>query len=347
MQQLAGIKGAIHIHSRYSDGSDGMEAIIGAARAAELDYVVVTDHNVLKAKSLGWEGWHDGVLVIVGCEISPKAGHCLALNVDNCRKFYKLPAPEYLGRVKAQGGMAFVAHPEGSMVREFNLKLNAWTYWDSPDYTGLEIWSYMHDWIRGCTIRRLRHYITQPDAHVSGPGREVLALWDRLAGTRRMVGIGSLDNHAANFPLRKCCWKLLKIFPHEFAFKTVRTHILVPPLTGRSQEDVDAVLAALKSGRCYIDYAPLGDGTGFRFTAEQNGQEYQMGDEMAAGGKPVTFRASCPRDAELSLLRDGQVEKVQVGRALEHSTAAAGVFRVEACIGGRAWVFSNHIYVRV
>jgi len=346
MQQFTSIKGAIHIHSRYSDGSDGMERIIRDAKASGLDYVIVTDHNVLKAKALGWEGWHDGVLVVIGCEISPKAGHCVALNVTDCHKLYKLPPSEYLARVKEQGGMAFVAHPEGSVNRGLNLKLNAWSHWDSPDYAGLEVWSYMHDWIRGCNLFNMRHYIRQPDAHVSGPGPEVLSLWDRLAATRRVAGIGALDNHGANFPLRKCCWALLKVFPHEFAFKTIRTHALVPPLTGRSSEDVAALLAALAGARCYIDYAPLGDATGFSFTAEQGGHEYHMGDELSAAAGPVKFAVRSPRPASIALLRDGRVEQTAEGSQLDCAASGAGVYRVEARIGGRAWVFSNHIYVR-
>jgi len=345
MQQTF-LRGAIHVHSRYSDGSDSMEKIIAAARAAGLDYVMVTDHNTLKARQLGWEGWHDGVLVIVGCEISSRHGHCVAFDISDCRRYHKLAPPEYLARVKEQGGTAYVAHPKGNIKPEFVLKLSEWRYWENPDYDGLEIWSYMHDWIEGCHFRNLREYLRHPDAYVSGPPAGVLQLWDKLAQRRRIVGLGALDNHAANFPFRKLPWALVKIFPHEFCFRTVRTHIMTPPLKRQGTEDVQTVLDAMRNGRCYIDYAPLGDGSGFRFTATHEGREYQMGDEVH-GGAPVNFSVHSPCPAEIILLRNGLAEAAEECTELQYSTdGSPGVYRVEARIDGRPWLFSNHIYIR-
>jgi len=346
MQQLTPLRGAIHVHSRYSDGSDGMETIVAAAKDAGLDYVVVTDHNALKAKSLGWEGWHNGVLVIVGCEISGKSSHCVALNVTDCRKMYKLPPPEYLRKIKSQGGTALVAHPKGTVKREFGFHIAGWDCWDNPDYAGMEIWSYMHDWIAGCHITNLREYIKHPDEHIAGPSQALLELWDKLAEKRRIVGVGALDNHGANFPIRKLPWKLFKVFPHEFCFRTVRTHVLTRPLTRKDSDDVDAFLEALVKGRCYVDYAPLGDGTGFRFTAVSDGKEYQMGDQVP-GGRHLEFRISSPCPAEITLLRNGLAEAAAHGTQLEHSIdGRPGVYRVEARLKGRPWLFTNHIYVR-
>jgi len=347
MHDLVDLKGAIHVHSRYSDGSDGMETIVAAARAAGLDYIIVSDHNVLKAKTLGWEGWHDGVLVVIGCEISPaRSGHVLALKIHDVDGMRKMRPPEYLRKVREQGGIAFIAHPEGNEKREFHLNLASWTHWDNPDYHGMEIWSYMHDWIDGCHLRNMLEYIRNPQDYITGPQPGILQLWDQLAQTRRIVGLGALDNHAANLPFRKLPWKILKVFPHEQLFRTVRTHVLTPTPSHKNHDDTDAFIAALAHGRCFVDYAPLGDGTGFRFTAAQDGTEYQMGDYLPAG-KPVTFRVQCPLAAELILLRDGAAELAVDGTALEHSTdGRPGVCRVEARINGKPWLFSNHIYVR-
>ena len=72
MRELSTYKGAVHIHTRYSDGSGGMGEIIEAAQRAGLDFIVISDHNKLDAKYDGWEGWHDGVLVIAGAEVTPR-----------------------------------------------------------------------------------------------------------------------------------------------------------------------------------------------------------------------------------------------------------------------------------
>ena len=62
--------GIIHIHSTYSDGSQSIQEIAKVARDLSLDFLMFTDHNTLQAKRDRLEGWHSGVLVMVGYEIN-------------------------------------------------------------------------------------------------------------------------------------------------------------------------------------------------------------------------------------------------------------------------------------
>ena len=48
----------LHVHTKCSDGSGSMSDIIGAAETAKVDFVLVADHNTLRARREGWEGWH-------------------------------------------------------------------------------------------------------------------------------------------------------------------------------------------------------------------------------------------------------------------------------------------------
>ena len=73
--------GVVHVHTTLSDGGGTPQEVAAAARAAGLGFVVITDHNNLDAK--GFEGYHDGVLVLVGTEISTTAGHVLGLGVTD------------------------------------------------------------------------------------------------------------------------------------------------------------------------------------------------------------------------------------------------------------------------
>ena len=70
----------MHVHTTLSDGGGTPEEVIAAARAAGLAFVAITDHNNLDAKPL--EGYRDGVLVLVGAELSTPAGHVLGLGLD-------------------------------------------------------------------------------------------------------------------------------------------------------------------------------------------------------------------------------------------------------------------------
>jgi predicted metal-dependent phosphoesterase TrpH len=76
--------GAIHIHSTYSDGSGTVDEIIKTAQEVDLDFIILTDHNTLRAKTDGKEGWHKDTFLLVGSEINDKKNlnHYLALGIE-------------------------------------------------------------------------------------------------------------------------------------------------------------------------------------------------------------------------------------------------------------------------
>ena len=48
----------VHLHSDYSDGTATIPELMEAAEEAEIDVVLLTDHDTLGAKDDGYEGWH-------------------------------------------------------------------------------------------------------------------------------------------------------------------------------------------------------------------------------------------------------------------------------------------------
>jgi predicted metal-dependent phosphoesterase TrpH len=75
-------RGALHIHTSYSDGTGSIAEIVAAAKKAGLSWIIITDHNNLDGLKNNQEGWHDDIAVIIGEEISPdKSNHYLALNI--------------------------------------------------------------------------------------------------------------------------------------------------------------------------------------------------------------------------------------------------------------------------
>ncbi len=54
MTELRDYRGALHVHSRYSDGSGPVDEIVAAAQAAGLDLLLIADHNTLAARTEGW-----------------------------------------------------------------------------------------------------------------------------------------------------------------------------------------------------------------------------------------------------------------------------------------------------
>jgi len=57
----------IHLHSAYSfDGRAPITAILNAAKKGGIDVLMLTDHSTLRAREDGFEGWHDGILLVIG-----------------------------------------------------------------------------------------------------------------------------------------------------------------------------------------------------------------------------------------------------------------------------------------
>ena len=54
------LTGAIHMHSVFSDGSGEVEEIARYAEEVGLDYLILTDHNTLRALK---EGMRDGIII--------------------------------------------------------------------------------------------------------------------------------------------------------------------------------------------------------------------------------------------------------------------------------------------
>jgi len=341
MSDLVTYKGAVHIHTAYSDGSDSIQDVIRAAREAQLDFIVTSDHNTLDPLHDGWQGWRDGVLVITGAEITPRrSGHVVALGVQNVEGYEFLSEGEYLREIARQGGVAFVAHPEGKRKKEFTINLERWRHWDTPLFAGIEVWSFMHDWIQDLKLWKLLEFHKDPLRQITGPDPWVLESWDKLAAHRRVAGIAGLDVHA-----RRLLLKRFTFFPYAFMFTTTLTYLRMPALSGEDGPDVKAVIAEMARARAWIVYDILGPAPDFEFTATMAGRRIGMGD-VAPFEKEARFRVRVPAHGRIALLRNGDVEAEIDGQDLACSTARPGVYRVEVTRDGHPWIFSNHIYLR-
>lgn len=102
----------LHTHSALSyDGRDPVELLLEQAEAVGLDALAITDHDEidasLKAAELAPEY---GLVGIPGMEVTSRAGHVLALGVDETVPA-GLPFQETLEEIWDRGGLAVVPHP--------------------------------------------------------------------------------------------------------------------------------------------------------------------------------------------------------------------------------------------
>jgi hypothetical protein len=104
------LRGAYHVHTTRSDGNGSPAKVAEAAKAAGLDFVVLTDHNDFKPPKATWA---NGVLLIPGVEISTSAGHLAAFGMRGPLEGLKAwdPPEQAVVAVEAAGGTAVLAHP--------------------------------------------------------------------------------------------------------------------------------------------------------------------------------------------------------------------------------------------
>jgi len=330
--------GAIHIHSTFSDGSGKVPQILEAADGANLDFLVLTDHNTLKAKEEGWEGWHGDQLLVVGEEVSNRGGDCLAIGTSR-----SVDAEQPLGAIiediVSQRGLAFLAHPHGVYRPLFRKRDHSWGDWAVSSYTGLELWSYMFDWASGFRYFRGYRDYRDPGAQIKGPFDQTLRKWDQLCKTTRVVCIGGVDAHARRIPLLP-----FVVFPYQDLFQTVRTHVLTREPFNRSfSNDHSLLIQAMGEGHCFISYDLIQDATGAWFGSADG--RLVMGDE-AEFSAAVELSAEVPAEAEIRILRDGHQVELHAGKQIGFRANSPGVYRMEAKIHDKPWIFTNPIYLR-
>ncbi len=346
----------LHMHTRYSDG-DGLHAdIASAAINTGLDAVIVTDHNVWVD---GFAGYHQvgnrKVLMLVGEEIhdqarQPQKNHMLVIGANRELATYAYDPQLLLDMVAKAGGLAFLAHPVDPAAPAVGETDISWVDWNVHGYTGLELWNgfselkaYLKSYLHAI------YYVYFPHRIARGPLPEALRRWDELLSAgRKVVAVGGSDAHAHLQhlgPLRRT------VFPYEFHFHAVNTHVLVPrPLGSDVAADTSMLLEALSSGHCFIGYDLPSPTRGFRFTARGLEASAEMGDELDARGG-VTLQIRLPRLAECVLLRDGMPLRTWHKHELcTYIATQPGVYRVEVYIHylgkRRGWIFSNPVYVR-
>ena len=114
---------------------------------------------------------------------------------------------------------------------------------------------------------------------------------------------------------------------YKRSFRHIRTHVLIDGEPSR-----ETVFGALREGRCYIAMDSLAPARGFTF--ESDGE---------------TLQVRLPREARISLLRDGTEVATVSGSRLDHPVVGPGGYRVEAYLHAygreRTWILSNPLYV--
>lgn len=342
--------GAIHIHSNFSDGSGTVDEIIKTAQEVDLDFIILTDHNTLRAKNEGKEGWHESTFLLVGAEINDKKNlnHYLALGIDKTFST-RMSAKDYVAKVKEKGGIGFLAHPHEERSSMEEHPPYPWTEWDTEDFTGIEIWNHMSEWMEGLNDSNKYNYFVHPLKSIVAPPKKTLEVWDKLNLKRKVVGIGGIDAHAHKLNIMG--FFEVEVFPYKVLFKSIRTHLLCNTTLNKSNngfefvQDKKEILNTLEKGRLFISNYYHGDAKGFRYFAQDPSGIYHMGESIDFNPK-IRLRVVLPNiSATIRLIHNGNLISEVENIDAEFKVESSGVYRVEVYLDGKAWIYSNHIRI--
>lgn len=366
--QWHSVAGNMHIHTRYSDGEAWHQEVAEAAIAAGLDFIIVTDHNVLVK---GVEGYYENengrVLLLTGEEIhnvrrDPPGSHFLVYGVERELAGCAPNPQELIDETIAAGGYGFLAHPHELAVPIVNEVDLGWHDWPVEGFTGLEIWNYMSS-LKNRLAERLERLPWKlpllgwlwalplglnPQKYITGPEPETLAFWDQLlAEGKRVAAVGNSDAHATPMrfgPIRR------EIYPYEFLFRAVNTHLLLPePLSKDVEAARGQILQAIGRGRSWVGYDMAHPTVDFRFTV-QGEKRGTMGDEMFLG-MGATLQIQAPAKCRMRVICHGEVvAEADNKKNLTYIPTDPGAYRVECLIEHlgreRGWIYSNPIYLK-
>lgn len=360
--------GNMHIHTRYSDGEKWHGAVAQDAISAGLDFIIVTDHNV---HVTGVEGYYENergrVLLLTGEEVhnvrrNPQASHFLAYGVGKELASFAEDPQTLIDQTLEAGGYGFLAHPHEADLSLIDSPDLGWHDWDIEGFSGLEIWNYMSIF-KNTVAERLEslryknkvisslvalRMVLRPERYVNGPDPRTLALWDEfLAKGMRITAVGNSDAHGTPMvlgPIRR------EVYPYEFLFRAVNTHVLLPePLNGDIDHDRRLLLRAIGRGHSWVGYDMAGRTDEFRITV-QGAVSGIMGDEMPLG-MGATLQIRAPARCRIRVIRHGVVvTEVDRESNLTFIPSEPGAYRIECRVPyeglERGWIFSNPIYLR-
>ncbi len=349
----ATVRGAIHVHTRRSDGTGTPASVAAAAARAGLQFVVLTDHGDGTRKADA-PAYVQGVLVIDAVEISTTGGHVVGLGLPEAPYPLAGEPRDVVEDIARLGGFAIAAHPASAKP---DLR---WTDWNAP-VGGLEWLNADSEWrdeSRWSLARALVAYPARASESVAmllDRPDEALRQWDLLTQTRQVVGVPAPDAHARigleeGFNPRTTA---LRIPSYETMFRTFSLALQGITLTGDAAADGSAVIGAIRAGRLYSTIDALARPAAMTITATSGTNRAGMGELLALAG-PVTVRVDtiAPPEALIAILRDGVVFRTGDGSPIEEvMPAEPAVYRAEVRLPGAPgqppvpWMVSNPIYV--
>jgi PHP domain len=180
--------GALHLHTRHSDGTLTPAALADAARDAGYDFIAITDHNNTTHTR---EPMPSSPLHLIGEEVTTPGGHATVWGLPEGAWIDFRVAPRDPGAADAVAGLVDAAHRAGALFSISHPIDNcdgcSWTHAIPEGVDAIEIWQYEQT-----------------------PREAEIAVWDRLLREgRRITAVGVSDWHRRPEPIDTAAVRVL------------------------------------------------------------------------------------------------------------------------------------------
>ena len=349
----APIRGAIHVHTRRSDGTGTVEDVAAAARRAGLQFVIITDHGD-GTRGSDTPVYRSGVLCIDAVEVSTNGGHVVALGLPQTPFPLGGEVSDVTEDVRRMGGMSIAAHPDSSRAQlgwaDWTAAfdgiewLNGDSQWRDEDWRSIGHAVLTYPFRRAATLATL---LDRPD--------DLMSRWDMLLRDRAVVAVAAADAHARVGPGGDPYGRSFSLHlpSYEQVFRALSISLPEVRLTGNAREDAQAVVDAIRDGHVYSTINALASPARLTLVATSGSHRAVMGDSLPLDGAvTLLVESNAPPGSNIRLLSDGKTVAAGAPPALTHEAPAEpAVYRVEIDVAGAPgatpvpWVVSNAIYV--
>jgi hypothetical protein len=375
--ELNTYKGVLHVHSYWSHDSEGtLLDLIQAAKYAGIDFIFLTDHPRGNIDTLprGFKGYYDGILIEPGSE---KQGFD-TWPLDTVIINWDADKDTISKNIVSNGGLIFYAHTE----EPHN--------WSNQWYQGMEIYNFHADTKDESLPPQIFNFIVNGKKYRHWALRQmfdeqvnILALWDSLNTTRKIVGFSAVDTHEnQNIRARylndgRIEWvgpnanimdTMVVKFWNRWLFKApdengwifkwmidtykegfnyITNYVMADTLS------VPSLTEHLIKGHLYTAFKSLGDASGFMYYSVNQFDNICgiLGDSLTLE-QVKSLNAISPLPGQFRLIHDGKITNISTGDIYKYSWSdfiEKGAYRIEVHIKLRGkyipWIYSNPIYI--
>lgn len=352
-------RGVTNVSTNRTLGSGEDREIIDDAKQAGLDYVFITDFNLLDA-SVSPEAYYGELLVLRGAKYSYLDSRLLYYRADG------FPSADSIGEIQVHltDLLSQQANSRGEtflvLAHPF-LKGYSWTGEWPIGLDGLEIINFKRVQQQHFNESKLSSfwslliYPFNPELAFirlfSEPSEEI-QFWNSLNQKGAVIGHLGLEATAKAIPITG---SVVKFPSYETLFRLGSEHVLLrSELTGSVMSDKIKIQRALRKGEFYCALDVLGDPKGFNVILEDKEQLFLMGSQLKWKPK-LSFRIEMPEligPSEILVYRDGEIFQTLPGRSTQIPVEKPGAYRfvvrlkVELPLPDKSrwvpWIYTNH-----